>query len=166
MASSATTKVPLGATTTNRKWYLDVYDDDDTSVLGVFGMTEFQPATEPTLQEDSDFDGEGYKSQSSTALAWSCTGKLRRGVTTADATEYDPGQERLREASNLIGTGNSVKIRYYEMEPDGPRVEAWSGRAAVTWSEDGGGMDALSMVSFTLTGQGKRVAIAHPDAAA
>jgi hypothetical protein len=37
--------------------------------------------------------------------------------------------------------------------------------ATVTWSPDGGGMDALSTVSVTLTGQGERKAITHPAAA-
>lgn len=164
MVSTATTKVPLGASTTNRKWYLDV-DSSTTSTptwVGVFGITEFQDALEPTLQEDSDFDSDGYKSQTKTASAWSLTTKVARKVTTALATAYDPGQEILRLAANENGVANSVHIRWYEMEPGGPRVEAYQGKAAVSWSPDGGGMDALSTVSVTLTGQGKRNAITHP----
>ena len=167
MVSTATTKVPLGASTTNRKWYLDV-DSSSTGTptwVGVFGITEFQDALEPTLQEDSDFDSEGYKSQTKTASAWSITLKVARKVTTADATAYDPGQEILRLAAEEQGVANSVDLRWYEMEEDGPRVEAYTGKAAVSWSPDGGGMDALSMVSVTLTGQGKRNSITHPDAA-
>lgn len=163
---AATNKVPLGASTTNRKWYLDV-DTSATSSptwVGVFGLLEFKDALEPTLQDDSDFDSEGWKSSTSTANMWSLEAKVKRAVTAASATAYDPGQEKLRAAAGLTGTGNRVHVRWYEMEADGPRVEAYDGYAAVTWSPDGGGMDALSTVSVTLTGQGKRNTIAHPDA--
>lgn len=163
----ATTKVPLGASTTNRKWYLDVDNAVETGVpewLGVFGVTEFKDGLDPTTQDDSDFDSEGWKSSTTTALGWANELKLKRAVTAASPTAYDPGQEVLRLAAGKTGTGNRVHIRWYEMEPDGPRVEAYEGYATVKWSPDGGAMDALSTVSVTLTGQGKRVDIGHPDA--
>ena len=160
-----TTKAPLGATTTNRKWYLDV-DASATaepSWIGVFGITEFKPGIEGSLQDDSDFDGEGWKSQTNTANAWANEGKVKRGVKKGVTPPvYDAGQEKLRLAAAETGVANSVHVRWYEMEPNGPRVEAYEGYAAVTWSEDGGNMEALSIVSFTLTGQGKRIPITHP----
>lgn len=164
----ATTKAPLGATTTNRKWYLDVdtSENETPQWVGVYGITEFQPTLEGSLQDDSDFDGEGWKSQTNSANAWGATGKVRRGVLASDPTAYDPGQEVLRLAAQQTGVGNSVHVRIYEMEPGGPRVEAYEGRCAVTWGEDGGNMEALSIVSFTLAGQGRRTTIAHPDAPA
>lgn len=157
---------PLGASTLNRMWYLDI----DTGAAGtpawtpVQGITEFQPALEPQLQDDGDFDSGGYGSSTSTGINWSLTGKVARKVTVADETTYDPGQEALRLAGEQVGVGNSVHIRFYEMTPTGPRVEAYEGNAAVTWSPDGGDKTALNIVSFTLTGQGKRTAITHPDA--
>lgn len=165
---SAPARQPLGATTTNRKWFLDI----DSSLtgsptwIGVHGITEFTPKVEGSLQDDSDFDGEGWKSQTNTANAWSNEGKLKRGTRpgVADAPPtYDAGQELLRDAAAQTGVDNSVHVRWYEMEPNGPRVEAYEGRAAVTWTEDGGNMEALSIASITLTGQGKRIEIDHPD---
>lgn len=165
---AATTKVPLGASTLNRKWYVDI----DTSTTGtaswiaLAGITEVQVGVEGSLQSDSDFDGEGWGSQMNSLNSWSVNGKVRRGVLPgSDPAVYDPGQEVLRLAAAETGLGNVVHIRFYEMEPDGPRVEAYEGFAAVTWSEDGGGVEALSMVSFTLTGRGKRSSITHPAAA-
>jgi hypothetical protein len=164
---TAPARVKLGSSTVNRKWYVDV----NTGTFGtpvwtpVCGLTEFQPVLTPTLQDDSDFDSEGDKSSVVTARAWSCSGTLARKVTVADAEAYDPGQEVLRLASEEIGGENVVDARFYEMTPDGPRVEAYRGNAAVSWSPNGGGMDALSSVAFTLTGQGRRTLIAHPDAA-
>lgn len=165
---TATTKAPLGATTTNRKWYLDVNTGTDASPVwtGVFGITEFAPKVEGSLQDDSDFDGEGWKSQVNTANQWINEGKVKRATVAGTPTEYDPGQEALREAAALTGVLNSVHVRWYEMEPGGPRVEAYEGHAAVTWTEDGGNMEALSFVSFVLTGQGKRIPIEHPDTVA
>ena len=162
----ATTKVALGASTTNRKWYLDVDSSAPPhtvpTYVGVFGITEFQDALEPTLQDDSDFDADGYKSQTKSASSWSITLKVARKVTAASSTAYDAGQELLRLAAEENGVANSIPVRWYEMEENGPRVESYKGTAAVTWSPDGGGMDALSTVSLTLSGQGKRTAIAHP----
>lgn len=160
----ATTKVPLGASTTNRKWYLDINTGTDLVPVwtGVFGVTDFTPALDNTLQDDSDYDSEGYKSQTKTASQWSLTGAVKRAVTEALATAYDPGQEALRLAGDENGVANSVQVRWYEMEEDGPRVEAYSGRGAVSWTPNGGPMDALSTANFSIMGQGKRTPIAHP----
>lgn len=160
----AATRNPLGGSTLNRKWYLEV----DTGTPGVpvwaavMGVMEFKPTQDSTLQDDSDFDGGGYKSSTKTAEAWSLEFKVARKVTTASATAYDPGQEKLRTLSAQMGPSNSAHVRWFEMTPSGPRVEAYEGNAAVSWSPDGGGMDALDVVSVTLTGQGQRTAITHP----
>lgn len=166
---TATEKAPLGATTTNRKWYLDVNTGTAASPVwtGVFGITEFQPKVEGSLQDDSDFDGEGWKSQVNTANAWSNEGKVKRGIAPGVATPpvYDPGQEHLRLKAAQTGVANVAHCRWYEMEPNGPRVEAYEGHAAVTWAEDGGNMEALSFASFVLAGRGKRIEIEHPATA-
>lgn len=165
---TATEKTPLGASTLVRKWYLDVNTGTSGSPtwVGVFGMLNFQPTFNPTLQDDSDFDAQGYKSSTVTALEWGATLTVSRKVQAASPTAYDPGQEFLRTTSETQGSLNHVQVRFYEMSPGGPRVEAYSGWAAVTWSPQGGAMDALDTVSVTLTGQGQRSDIAHPDASA
>lgn len=160
----APARTPLGPATTVRKWYLDVNTGTSGSPTWtpVSGMTDFKPTYDVKLQDDSDFDSGGHQSSSATAAAWSLDIKVMRKVTAASATAYDPGQEALRLAGAQFGVGNSVDCRWYEMEPNGPRVEAYQGKAAVSWSPDGGGMDALDGVSVKLTGQGKRTAITHP----
>jgi hypothetical protein len=163
----ATVKVPLGASTTNRKWYVDVNTGTDAAPVwvGVFGITDFKPSIEATMQDDSDYDSEGYKSETKTAEAWSLEMKLARKVTAASSTAYDPGQEHIRsKAIGKMGPANQVKVRFYEMEPSGPRIQAYKGNAAADWSPEGGEMDALDIVSVKLVGQGKLEAITHPDA--
>jgi len=165
MVDTIPARAPLGASTTNRKWWFDCEDPTAPGIpVGVFGIGEFKfKPSEATQQDDSDMDGEGFKSSTVTALAWGGEGKLHRKTQSSDSTAYDPGQEILRRASRGMGNANRVKVRVYEMEPDGPRVEAYSGYVLVTWSPDGGGMDALDTVSFALVGQGKCSEIAHPE---
>jgi hypothetical protein len=161
----ATTKVPLGAATLNNKWYLDVNTGTHAipTWTGVFGITEFQPVKDPTLKDDSDFDSKGWGSETVTKLAWSVSMKVVRKVKASDATSYDDGQEELRASSDMTGANNRVEVRFYEMTDGGPRVEAHQGYAAVSWNPDGGPMDALDIVSVTLTGQGELEPITHPE---
>lgn len=161
------TRTPLGASTTMRMWYLDVDTASSTTTptwVGVLGMTEFKPALEPTKQDDSDFDSGGFQSVTKTAEKWSVEAKIARKVTVADGTVYDVGQEFLRVKSfGQMGPANSVHVRYYEMQPSGPRVEAYEGWASVTWSPDGGKMEDLNLVGLTLDGQGQLLQITHPN---
>lgn len=158
---AATTKVPLGASTTNRKWYLDVKIEDEW--VGVFGMIEFKDVLEGSLQDDSDFDSD-WLSEVNTANRWKIEGKVGRKVLADTPTSYDPGQERIRKAAAKTGVENVIECRWYEMEPGGPRVESYEGKAAVTWSPDGGNTEATSTASFVLSGRGPRKEVPHPAA--
>ncbi|WP_447643167.1 phage tail tube protein [Nocardioides zeae] len=167
MTSSAIEREPLGFATLNRKWYVDV-DTSATSTpswAGVFGIGEFKANIEPTLQADSDYDSEGYLSETITALKWSLDFKVTRKTQVSDPEAYDPGQEALRLASESMGPDAVVRVRWYEMTPGGPRVEAYEGLAVVSWTPDGGDVTALDRVSVRVIGRGKRIPIAHPDAA-
>lgn len=165
---AVTSRTQLGAATLNRKWYLDVNTGTEDSPVwtGVFGIAEFAAPKDPTMQDDSDYESEGWKSQAVTALAWSIDLKLIRKVQSDTPTAYDTGQEELRSASDEQGVDNRLQVRWYEYkgESGGPQVEAYKGWVAVTWTPDGGAMDALDTVSVTLTGQGDRESITHPAA--
>lgn len=166
MVDTIPERVQLGASTTNRKYYLDVVDPDASGPgdewVGVFGLQEGTPRpSEATTQDDSDFDGEGYKSQTVTALTWGFDGKVLRKLDGSDQTTYDPGQEILRKAAERVGA--RIKFRYYEMEPDGPRIEAKTGWGTPTWAPDGGNMESLDAVAFTITGRGKPLSTVHPE---
>lgn len=163
MVSTVPTRTPLGAATTNRKWYLDVRASATDPWLGVHGITEFKPNLPGAAgtQDDSDFDGGGFKSDTVTTLAWGGEGKVSRKRVRGAPTAYDPGQELIRTRAAVIG--GELECRIYEMEPDGPRVQAWQGFTSPRWSPDGGGMDALDTASFTLAGRGAPTAIDHPE---
>ena len=153
---------PLGAATLNRDWRLEVNTgDSETPVWTIVrGRVDFNPSQDATLQDDSDMDSEGYKSQTVTALAWSLVTKVVRKATTDAVPTYDPGQEVLRLAADEMGPANSVHVRWCKL--GAVRTEAYEGHAAVAWSPDGGAMDGLDTATVTLTGQGQRQAIAHP----
>ncbi len=163
----ASTKTPLGADTLVRKYYVDVNTGsaETPTWTAVNGFTEQKLLQAPTTQDATDFDGEGWANETVTGLGWGIEGKVRRGVTRADVTAYDPGQEVLRLAAGETGVGNEVEIRVYEMTPGGPREEAYQGYVGVTWEPDGGNGTATDTVSVKLTGHGKRDSIVHPDAA-
>jgi len=161
----ATTKVPLGASTLISKWYLDVNTGTHLSPVwtGVFGITDFKQAIDSVKKDDTDLDSNGWSSQTVTKLAWSLELKVSRKVQADDSAHYDEGQEALRDVADELGQANRVEVRWYEMPEDGPRVEAYSGYAAVEWKPDGGTNEDLDTVSVTLTGQGARTSITHPD---
>ena len=162
-----TTKVPLGAPTLVRKWYLDVNTNtyESPTWTGVFGVSNFKPSMDYVEGDASDFDSKGWKSSSVDALGWSVELTVERKVTVADGTAYDTGQEALRAVSKLFGTSNRVDIRFYEVTTSGPTEEAYRGYASVKWEPAGGGMAEEDRVSVTLTGQGALTAVTHPDGA-
>jgi hypothetical protein len=167
----ATTHTPLGATTNTRKWYVDVDMNDGVGtaswmpILGVENLV-FNPDN-AHLEDDSDYDSAGFQSQTKSAAAWNATLTLARKTQAASLTTYDPGQEKLRTKSiGQFGPANTVTVRIYEMQPGGPRVEAYTGKAAVSWQPQGGAMTALDTVQVTLTGQGALASITHPDTGA
>jgi len=158
------TRTPLGASTLARKWLLDVNTGTVASPVWtpVGGILDFTPSLDPTLQDDSDFDSAGYKSQTVTALAWGASFTVRRAAQAGAPTQYDAGQEFLRTVSLTMGIQNSAQVRFYEVTTSGPTTEAYQGFAAVSWSPKGGAMDALDEVGVTLTGQGQRSSITNP----
>ena len=148
--------------------YLDVNTGttDAPTWTGVFGVTSFKPNLAPTWKDTSDFDSAGDMSSTATARTWGCDFQVERKSTASDPTTYDPGQEALRLRAENIGLLNSIEVRFYEMEPGGPRVEAYQGTVGVEWSPDGGAMSDTDAVSIKLIGQGRRTLITHPDTVA
>lgn len=158
-------RTPLGGGVLARRWYVDVnngtYGAPDWKAVN--GVEDFSAPLDPSVMDDSDYDSGGYKSSTITAIGWTINLKLARKVTAASGIVYDPGQEILRLASVNMGAANRVDVRWYEVTASGPITEAYRGYAAVSWSEDGGGMDALAAVTVALTGQGARETYVHPD---
>jgi hypothetical protein len=131
-----------------------------TSWVQVRGLTDLKPTINASLQDDSDYDSDGWASQTKTRLAWMLDLKVVRKVAVAGGAE-DPGQKILRLAGVNFGTAGVVHVRWYDRNGTG---EAYAGFAEVSWSPDGGGTDALDTASVSLTGKGARQDIANPVA--
>ncbi len=162
----APARVPLGPSTVNRGWWVDVNTGTTAAPVWtpVGGIISLNPSREGNMEDDSDFDSGGFQSETKTAEKWGLELKLGRKVTAASTTAYDPGQEFLRlKSEGKFGVANSAEVRFYEMEEGGPRQLAYRGRAAVSYSEDGGTMTALRTATCNLSGQGVLAPIAHPD---
>lgn len=145
------------------KWRLDVDASellDGSNYIPVRAIKEFTPGVSGTKQDDSDYDGDGWGSNSTTQRNFNNVVKLgrKKGINTGN---YDPGQEVLRDASDQLGEGALVRIRWYDRN-GGP--EAFEGYADVEWSDDGGDTTALSTATVTLAGNGKRTRITNPVA--
>lgn len=162
--SPVTARTALGAATTVRKWWLDVNTGTTAAPVwtGVFGMKDFKPNLSPTWKDTSDFDSGGDKSSTATAREWGVEFKIGRKNAAGSPTTYDPGQEVLRLRGEKLGLENSIEVRFYEMEPGGPRVESYQGTVGVEWSPVGGSMEDVDDVSVKLIGQGLRTTPVHP----
>lgn len=161
--STAPTIAAIGQSTLVRKWRCDVDTNTNPAApswIPVRGRSDFKPSLDSKGQDDSDYEGNGWMSETQTSKSWGLEFKV--GRKTGDGLTYDPGQEFLRLASDQFGPDATVHVRWYEVTDGGPTVEAYRGLASVSWSPDGGGMDALDMVAVKLTGQGERFPIDHP----
>ena len=163
----ATARVPLGPSVLARRWYIDVNTNTyaNPTWTPIFGVEDFAAPFQPKVQSDADFDSGGWDSSTVAAIGWQIKMTLARKVIALTPTAYDVGQEVLRAASILQGTGNVVDIRWYEMNTGGPKVEAYRGYGVVTWAAKGGAMDALEKVDVTIDSRGAANAITHPDGA-
>lgn len=126
----------------------------------VRAVTTMQETITPTMQDDSDYDSNGWGSSAKTMLAWGLTMTVARKIGV-ESGNYDPGQEKIRAAHDKFGADGVVQIRSYNRDGSGPGKQ---GYAHVGWEPQGGGPDALETVNVTLTGQGERVEIPNPAA--
>ncbi|WP_193118441.1 phage tail tube protein [Brachybacterium tyrofermentans] len=151
-----------------RKFKVEVLPgaDDPTadSWLPIRGVQEFTPGKDDNLEDDSDYDSDGWTSQTRTGQSWSLSVKVARKQSgAAGELEYDPGQEIVRAASDQFGIDGTVHVRWYNRNGGD---EAYQGRAMAGFADDGGSTTALSTATLTLTGNGARERIDNPVEAA
>ena len=125
------------------------------------GISRFQPTQNPTLQDDTDIDSDGFKSQSVTATSDDLTIEgLIKGTRAASALVVDPGAAFVRAKRFEVGPDNEVQLRYWRTDEldDQATVNSY----AVSWQDQGGTNEELQRFSATLTGRGKPVRTARP----
>ncbi|CAM3459944.1 phage tail tube protein [Stackebrandtia soli] len=158
-AASATEQLVAGLA---RDWALDVDSGtpETPTWLKVRGMGELKPTIESNMEDDSDYDSDGWASEVKTQLKWALETKLlrKRGISSG---ANDPGQEVIRAASDQFGAPGTVHVRWYN-KLGGP--EAYTGFAAVSWEPEGGSTTDLESVTVNLSGNGRRTLIVNPAA--
>ncbi|MEX2984577.1 phage tail tube protein [Streptomyces sp. C36] len=124
------------------------------------GITEFTPKVEPTQQDVTSYDADGWSEQAVTMLAWSVETTMAHRAHPVTG-KFNAAQEALRKASMSFGAASYVKVRYYDRTG---QDDAQEGTALVTWEPDGGGPDEIDSIKVTLTGSGPLVQIVNPVA--
>ncbi|MFE1332086.1 phage tail tube protein [Streptomyces microflavus] len=122
------------------------------------GVTAFQPAAEPNIEDSSDYDSDGWAGNTKTGQSWEVSLTINRKVKETAKT-YNAVHEALRLASFAYGEASRVHIRYMDRRG---LPEAYEGYALVTWAPSGGEATALDQVEVTLTGDGPLLPIANP----
>ncbi len=141
--------------TLNRDWQVDVYNTGSTTWVGVYGMTQMQPAVDNTDQDDSDMSSNGWGATLTTMRHWNLPCTVSRKKDTGTLLP-DPGQEYLRAAAD---SNTPVSVRWYKKIAG---WEAYSGTGIVQWSPQGGAVDGIDFVAVTIKGQGARSSITNP----
>src|SRR5690625_3541094 len=97
-----------------RRWALEVRpisEDDTGEWTRVRGINSFQPTLEPSFEDSTDFDNDGWSTQEKTLQGWSLAIGFIEKVGAADRAQ-DPGQvllERSEEhTSELQSRGHLV----------------------------------------------------------
>lgn len=145
-----------------RRWALEVRAIGSTEQdvwTRVRGINSFQPTLEPSFEDSTDFDNDGWSTQEKTLQGWALAIGYIEKVGAAERIQ-DPGQEILEEASDKFGSDSMLEVRWFERDGD----KAYQGTASVQYEPQGGSPTDLSTVNVTLQGNGARVKIDHPDA--
>ena len=119
----------------------------------VRGLSKISPKFQGSMQDDTDIDGEGYKSQISTAIQFTIeTEGKRKGTFSQDKFVQDPGQVILREAGEHMGYQNVIQARTWRT--DGVD-QAYEAAFTVEYSTGDGGIEDLDTFTATLMSRGK-----------
>jgi hypothetical protein len=143
-----------------RKWKIDINTGTEVSPTwtAVRAIGELKPTVESNLEDDSDYDSNGWSSNTKTQMSWEIEVKLLRKVGVSSAN-YDPGQEALRSKADQFGADGTAHVRWYDRD-GGP--EAYTGFGSVSWEPEGGDAKDLDTVTVKITGNGQRTLITNP----
>jgi hypothetical protein len=122
------------------------------------GITEFTPTAEPTIQDVSTYDTDGWAEQAKTMLTWQIELTIAHRAHPVTG-QFNAAQEWLRRSALAFGAAAYVHLRFYDRFG---AQDAHEGSALVTWEPEGGGPDEVDTISVTLSGNGPLVPIPNP----
>lgn len=124
----------------------------------VRAIAGLKPTLDSNMEDDSDYDGDGWASETKTGMGWALEIDLLRKIGVVSQAP-DPGQEIIRLAADEFGPASIVHVRWFDRN-GGP--EAYQGYASASWEPEGGSSTDLDKASAKLSGQGKRNKITNP----
>ncbi|GFH36637.1 phage tail tube protein [Streptomyces pacificus] len=153
---------PTEETELAREWRLEVnMGTEETPDWQLCpGVREFQPASEPNIEDSSDYDSDGWAGNTKTAQSWELSVTIRRKANKS-VKVFHPVHEKIRLAHYAYGAANLVHLRY--MNRNG-LPEAYEGKAIPNWQPSGGEYTALGETEITFTGDGPLTPITNPYA--
>ncbi|MBA9003661.1 phage tail tube protein [Thermomonospora cellulosilytica] len=140
------------------RWQLNLGTEAVPDWQTVMGTVEFKPTVDPTIQDDSDYESNGWKGNTKTAQAWKIEAKISHKYDP-DTLAYHPTHDALEAASEAFGADSRIQVRYFDRSGKGTGRQGW---ALVTWAPEGGDTEQLDRVTVTLTGDGPLTSIANP----
>lgn len=134
---------------------VDTGSSESPTWTTVFGVSNLQPNVDYTMQDNSDYDSDGWGSDFPTQRKWSLALTLRDKLY--DDTQ-DAGQAALQTAADGL---DQVHVRWFDRNGG---AEAYEGYAYVQWQPQGGDVTTEATTNVTLNGQGSRTTISNPVA--
>lgn len=127
----------------------------------VNGLQNFEPKTDPKLEDDTDISSDGWESMANAGNAF--TVDFDGLIKGEQATQFiaDPGMYALKAAAEKTGSDGHVHMRYWRVD-DLPDAKEFF--AAVKASLKGGKPNELQKFGGSLTGRGKPKDIVKPTA--
>jgi hypothetical protein len=104
---------------------------------------------DPTTQDATTFDSEGWGSDYTTLRKWRIEVEGLEGFTGSYVR--DPGQVALKAKGKLIGPDAEIGVRFSREDPD----EGYQGTASVDWNGTGGQITEMTPFNCVLKGQGQ-----------
>lgn len=138
-----------------RKYGVQV-STDNSNWVNLKGISDFNPAENPTNQAADTYDTDGYNQFEKTMTGWSLAVKFLRPLS---AGAYDAGQEIVRAARFQFGTAARVYVRWFDKNGS---TDAYSGQALVSWTPSKTAVADVEEVSVTLQGDGVLTQITNP----
>lgn len=162
---TATPRTEPGNPTYAKKWWWDanIGTHEAPEWLEIGSFNNFNMEITPTTKDNSTYQSGIWGSDVTTKLKYALNAVFVRNVLPDDPAKYDDGQEVLREYAFKSGVAGRIETRWYEMDDEGPRVEAYQGYQTVQWKPVAGSDEDVATVNVTCPGQGEPVAITHPS---
>lgn len=142
-----------------RRYQMDV-SNDGTNWVPFKGIQDFAPSEKPTVTDTTDFDTDGFVSNTKTLTEWTLTVKAKRPT---NAGVMDPGQEIVRATQYQFGGTSLVYVRWYDR--DG-QPDAWQGIAVPEWTISKSAVADVEEITVKFDATGPLTSISNPVSAA